>query len=59
MRDRPDMDELEHYLTGLGADVVTTDDKLKAALGQHHMFLSRSLQRRRHATKIHVLAWLA
>lgn len=32
------MDELEDYLTGLGADVVTTDDKLKAALGQHHMF---------------------
>ena len=40
VRDRPNMDELEHYLTGLGADVVTTDDKLKAALGQHHVFLS-------------------
>lgn len=37
------MDELEHHLTGLGADVVTTDDKLHAALGQHHKFLSRSL----------------
>ena len=43
VRDRPDMDELEDYLKGLGADVVTTDDKLKAALGQHRNLLSRSL----------------
>lgn len=33
VRHRPNMDELEHYLKSLGADVVTTDDKLKAALG--------------------------
>ena len=33
VRDRPDMGELEHILKGLGADVVTTDDKLKSALG--------------------------
>ncbi len=34
VRDRPNMSELEHYLRGLGADVVTTDEKLKAALGE-------------------------
>ena len=34
VRDRPDLSELEHYLSGLGADVVTTDEKLKAALGE-------------------------
>ena len=34
VRDRPDLSELEHYLRGLGADVVTTDEKLKAALGE-------------------------
>ena len=33
VRDRPNMPELEHYLKSLGADVVTTDDKLKEALG--------------------------
>ena len=33
VRDRPNMAELENYLTGLGADVITTDEKLKAALG--------------------------
>ncbi|KAL3151654.1 hypothetical protein ABBQ38_012642 [Trebouxia sp. C0009 RCD-2024] len=32
VRDRPDMEEVEHYLKSLGADVVTTDDNLKAAL---------------------------
>lgn len=34
VRDRPNLSELEHYLRGLGADVVTTDEKLKAALGE-------------------------
>lgn len=34
VRDRPNMSELEHHLRGLGADVVTTDEKLKAALGE-------------------------
>ena len=33
VRDRPNMGDLEHILKGLGADVVTTDDKLKSALG--------------------------
>ena len=33
VRDRPNMGELEHSLKGLGADIVTTDDKLKSALG--------------------------
>ena len=33
VRDRPDMAEVEHYLKSLGADVVTTDEKLKAVLG--------------------------
>ena len=28
------MDELETYLKDLGADIVTTDDKLKAVLGE-------------------------
>lgn len=32
IRERPDMDEVKTYLKSLGADVVTTDDKLKAAL---------------------------
>lgn len=45
VRDRPDMDEVEDYLKGLGADIVTTDDKLKAALGQHHILLSLSVLR--------------
>lgn len=31
------MDEVKTYLKSLGADVVTTDDKLKAALGQLHV----------------------
>ena len=34
VRDRPNMGDLEHILKGLGADVVTTDDKLKSALGK-------------------------
>ena len=59
VRDRPNMDELTHYLNGLGADVVTTDDKLKAALGRHHMCLSRSQYWRCYVRNIYVLSWLA
>lgn len=34
VRNRPDFGDLETYLKGLGADVVTTDDKLKQVLGE-------------------------
>ncbi|KAL0048172.1 hypothetical protein WJX82_009266 [Trebouxia sp. C0006] len=37
VRDRPNLSELEHYLRGLGADIVTTDEKLKAALASADM----------------------
>ena len=39
VRDRPNMEELQHYLKGLGADIVTTDDQLKDTLGERHTFM--------------------
>lgn len=37
VRDRPNMEELQHYLKGLGADIVTTDDQLKDTLASADM----------------------
>ena len=34
VRPRADFDKLEAHLQGLGADIVTTDDELKSALGK-------------------------
>ena len=38
VRDRPNLKQLEYYLKKLGADVVTTSEKLKASIGDFHSF---------------------